>query len=59
MYEGEKPVRRGRPAAIAPKQAVKRRLDPNVLTALCATDNSWQTCINGMLRASLRLGERV
>ena len=59
LYEGEKLIRRGRPAALAPKQAVKLRLDPDVLAALRATGDGWQTRINDMLRASLRLGGRV
>ena len=59
LYEGEKLIRRGRPIALAPKQAVKLRLDPDVLAALRATGDGWQTRINDMLRASLRLGGRV
>lgn len=59
LYEGEKLIRRGRPPALAPKQAVKLRLDPDVLAALRATGDGWQTRINDMLRASLRLGGRV
>jgi uncharacterized protein (DUF4415 family) len=59
LYEGKKLIRRGRPAALAPKQAVKLRLDPDVLAALRATGDGWQTRINDMLRASLRLGGRV
>jgi len=59
LYEGEKLIRRGRPMALAPKQAVKLRLDPDVLAALRATGDGWQTRINDMLRASLRLGGRV
>jgi uncharacterized protein (DUF4415 family) len=59
LYEGEKLIRRGRPAALAPKQAVKLRLDPDVLAALRATGDGWPTRINDVLRASLRLGGRV
>ena len=59
LYEGKKLIRRGRPAALAPKQAAKLRLDPDVLAALRATRDGWQTRINDMLRASLRLGGRV
>jgi uncharacterized protein (DUF4415 family) len=45
--------------AAALKQAVKLRLDPDVLAALRATGDGWQARINDMLHASLRLGGRV
>jgi len=53
---------RGRPAGsvqATTKQAVKLRLDADVLEALRATGEGWQTRINDMLRASLRLAGRV
>lgn len=60
QYEGAtlKP-RRGRPKAAATKEPVKLRLDADVLTALRATGDGWQTRINEMLRASLHLAGRV
>jgi uncharacterized protein (DUF4415 family) len=61
-FVGKELVRRGRPpGSIKPdrKQAVKIRLDPDVLAALRATGEGWQTRINETLRASLRLGGRV
>lgn len=54
--------RRGRPAgsvASVTKEAVKLRLDPDVLAALRATGDGWQTRINDMLRASLALAGRI
>lgn len=54
--------RRGRPVgsyALAPKEPVKLRLDADVLEALRATGDGWQTRINDMLRASLTLGGRL
>ena len=54
--------RRGRPAgsvAVATKEPVKLRLDPDVLAALRATGDGWQTRINDMLRASLSLAGRL
>lgn len=54
--------RRGRPAgsvAAVSKEPVKLRLDPDVLAALRATGDGWQTRINEMLRASLSLGGRL
>ncbi len=54
--------RRGRPAgsvATVTKEPVKLRLDPDVLAALRATGDGWQTLINDMLRASLLLAGRL
>jgi uncharacterized protein (DUF4415 family) len=54
--------RRGRPAgsvAAVTKEPVKLRLDPDVLAALRATGDGWQTRINDMLRASLLLAGRL
>ena len=54
--------RRGRPVgstAAVSKEPVKLRLDPDVLAALRATGEGWQTRINEMLRASLSLAGRL
>jgi len=51
--------RRGRPKLEAPKEAVKLRLDADVLAALRASGEGWQTRINDTLRASLALGGKV
>lgn len=51
--------RRGRPKLESPKEAVKLRLDADVLAALRASGEGWQTRINDTLRASLALGGRV
>lgn len=54
--------KRGRPAGstqAVTKEAVKIRLDADVLAALRATGDGWQTRINEMLRASLALGGRL
>lgn len=54
--------RRGRPSgsvAAVTKEPVKLRLDPDVLAALRATGDGWQTRINDMLRASLALAGRL
>ena len=50
---------RGRPKAATTKEAVKIRLDADVLAALRATGNGWQTRINDTLRASMRLSGRL
>jgi len=52
-------VRVGRPKAKVTKSPVKLRLDPDVLAALRASGDGWQTRINDMLRASLRLTGRL
>jgi uncharacterized protein (DUF4415 family) len=41
------------------KEPVKLRLDPDVLAALRATGDGWQTRINEMLQASLSLAGRL
>lgn len=54
--------RRGHPTgsvAAVSKKLVKLRLDPDVLAALRATGDGWQTRINEMLRASLSLAGRL
>ena len=59
LFEGEKLLRRGRPKAVATKEPVKIRLDADVLAALRASGDGWQTRINNMLRASLQLAGRL
>ena len=59
VYEGAKIKARGRPKAVTKKEAVKLRLDADVLAALRASGEGWQTRINETLRASLRLAGRV
>ena len=41
------------------KEPVKLRLDADVLAALRASGDGWQTRINDMLRASLHLAGRI
>jgi len=41
------------------KEAVKIRLDADVLAALRASGDGWQTRINSTLRASLVLGGKL
>jgi len=50
---------RGRPKAMATKEPIKIRLDADVLSALRATGNGWQTRINDTLRASLTLAGKL
>ncbi len=59
VYAGDRLVRRGRPKAAATKESVKLRLDADLLAALRATGDGWQTRINDTLRASLHLAGRV
>ena len=54
--------RRGRPVGsvqVSTKEPVKIRLDPDVVAALRATGDGWQTRINDTLRASLQLAGRL
>jgi uncharacterized protein (DUF4415 family) len=49
-------ARRGRPpGSVAPikKQAVKLRLDPDILEALRASGPGWQTRVNAILRQAV------
>jgi len=50
---------RGRPKALVTKEPVKIRLDADVLSALRATGDGWQTRINDTLRASLQLAGKL
>lgn len=54
--------RRGRPVGstqAVTKEAVKLRLDADILAALRASGDGWQTRINDTLRASLALAGKV
>jgi len=55
IREGQKIVRRGRPPLPNPKQAVKLRLDADVLAAYRRTGRGWQTRINSDLRKARKL----
>lgn len=45
----------GRPPKEAPKEAVKLRIDPDVLAVLRATGPGWQTRVNTILRERFAL----
>ena len=54
--------RRGRPAGTrqeVTKEAVKLRLDADVIAALRASGDGWPTRINGALRTSLALSGKI
>lgn len=55
IRHGDKIVRRGRPPLPNPKQAVKLRLDADVLAACRKTGEGWQTRINADLRRARKL----
>jgi uncharacterized protein (DUF4415 family) len=55
IRDGDKIVRRGRPPLPNPKQAVKLRLDADVLAAYRETGAGWQTRINADLRKARKL----
>ena len=52
-YDGATLKPRGRPRAVSTKEPVKLRLDADVVAALRASGDGWQTRINDSLRASL------
>lgn len=55
IREGDRIIRRGRPPLPSPKQAVKLRLDADVLAAYRKTGDGWQTRINADLRKARKL----
>lgn len=55
IRHGDKVIRRGRPPLPSPKQAVKLRLDADVIEAYRATGDGWQTRINADLRKARKL----
>ena len=59
LYKGTKLKTRGRPKSATPKEPVKLRLDADVLAALRASGEGWQTRINDALRASLKLAGQL
>jgi uncharacterized protein (DUF4415 family) len=52
-------IRRGRPPLEAPKQAIKLRLDPDVVEHFRATGPGWQTRINDTLRRAAKLKRAI
>ncbi len=50
---------RGRPKSAETKIAVKLRLDPDIVAALRATGDGWQTRVNDALRAQLALAGQL
>ncbi|MGV6987494.1 BrnA antitoxin family protein [Testudinibacter sp. P80/BLE/0925] len=53
LYQGENLIKRGRPRLDNPKQAIKLRLDSDILAAFKATGKGWQTRINAVLRQNM------
>jgi uncharacterized protein (DUF4415 family) len=53
---GERVIRRGRPPLESPKQAIKLRLDAEVVEHFRETGPGWQTRINEALRRVLNVG---
>jgi uncharacterized protein (DUF4415 family) len=54
IRHGNKIIRRGRPPLEHPKEAIKLRLDHDVLAAYRKTGSGWQTRINADLRKAAR-----
>jgi len=58
VYRGDELVRRGRPKLERPKQAVKLRLDQDVLDHFRSTCPGWQTRINATLARAVARAKR-
>jgi len=58
LYQGDKLIRRGRPPSDNPKQALKLRIDADVVEYFRATGPGWQTRINDTLRRAAKLSAR-
>ena len=54
IRHGDEIIKRGRPPLDRPKEAVKLRLDHDVLAAYRKTGRGWQTRINADLRKAAR-----
>jgi uncharacterized protein (DUF4415 family) len=55
IRHGDRLIRRGRPPLSNPKQAVKLRLDADVVASYRKTGTGWQTRINADLRKARKL----
>jgi uncharacterized protein (DUF4415 family) len=55
LYHGNTLIRRGRPPSDNPKQALKLRIDADVIEHFRATGPGWQTRINDTLRRAAKL----
>ena len=53
LYQAKKIVRRGRPPLAQKKQAIKLRIDADIISAFKATGKGWQTRMNAVLRANM------
>lgn len=54
IRHGDKVVKRGRPPLAQPKEAIKLRIDQDVLAAYRKTGSGWQTRINADLRKAAK-----
>ena len=59
LYHGDKLIRRGRPPSANPKQALKLRIDADVVEYFRATGPGWQTRINDALRRVAKRKQRA
>jgi uncharacterized protein (DUF4415 family) len=59
LYRGDELLRRGRPPSANPKQALKLRIDADVVEYFRATGPGWQTRINDALRRVAKLKRRA
>ncbi len=54
IRHGDKVIKRGRPPLAQPKEAIKLRIDQDILAAYRETGSGWQTRINADLRKAAK-----
>ena len=54
VRHGDTVIKRGRPPLAQPKEAIKLRIDQDILTAYRKTGSGWQTRINADLRKAAK-----
>jgi len=54
IRHGDKIIKRGRPPLAQPKEAIKLRIDQDILAAYRRTGSGWQTRINADLRKAAK-----
>ncbi len=54
IRNGDQVIKRGRPPLAQPKEAIKLRIDQDILTAYRKTGSGWQTRINADLRKAAK-----
>ncbi len=56
LHDGQKLVRRGRPALAEPRPMLSMRVDADLLAHLRASGKGWQTRVHALLKEAARAG---